>query len=517
MTKDKEDLQLFSQKQVLLTAIISGPLSTGYVLARNFENLNRTKAARISKITGYALLFGLYIMLEVLIENFYRATDMNISRFMAFSMVISIFVSVQALLGALFYFTINKLKSFQNLYTNTHSKYEANSLWPLILLGIGSSITLISLQAFLFIFIIVIFLPALYIFNHLKNLFKKGLGRNIFGVLYFLFAFLFPISQVLIKYFPLDFFNSLIKLGYLFMPFELYAFIGFILFDIVTLINRSTRLFSVHHKSFPKVERISKAIILCAIFLAVLFGNQNFNNTQISSYNISIPKKESEIKQLRIAFAADFHLAEITNKSFMLEFVEKMNDLKPDIILLGGDIFESYKQNPKMDFNIGQMNKIRAKYGVYGIAGNHEYYGNYEKKIEFCRKSGISMLLDSAIVVDNSFILAGRKDRHVKTRETIEKILETTNKNLPVILMDHRPDEFKSAYNNHVDIQFSGHTHNGQLFPYNFITEALYDLSWGYKKINGTNFFVTCGVQGWGPQVRTTGYSEIMLIDVKFE
>jgi len=87
---------------------------------------------------------------------------------------------------------------------------------------------------------------------------------------------------------------------------------------------------------------------------------------------------------------------------------------------------------------------------------------------------------------------------------------------LPVILVDHRPTEMDQVSKTAVDVQLSGHTHNGQLFPINLIIKTMYELSWGHQKLGNTHFFVTSGIRLWGPPVRTTGKSEIMVIDVKF-
>jgi predicted MPP superfamily phosphohydrolase len=88
---------------------------------------------------------------------------------------------------------------------------------------------------------------------------------------------------------------------------------------------------------------------------------------------------------------------------------------------------------------------------------------------------------------------------------------------MPVILMDHRPTQLREVSQTIADVQVSGHTHYGQMFPVNLITHTVYELSWGYKKIKNTHFFVTSGLRLWGPLVKTAGKSEIMLIDVKFE
>ena len=88
---------------------------------------------------------------------------------------------------------------------------------------------------------------------------------------------------------------------------------------------------------------------------------------------------------------------------------------------------------------------------------------------------------------------------------------------LPIILMDHRPTELQEVSHTAVDVQFSGHTHNGQLFPINLLTHSIYELSWGYKKIRNTHFFVTSGLRLWGPPVKTAGKSEIMLVEILFK
>ena len=94
--------------------------------------------------------------------------------------------------------------------------------------------------------------------------------------------------------------------------------------------------------------------------------------------------------------------------------------------------------------------------------------------------------------------------------------MKYANDSLPLILIDHRPTEIDQVSRTTADVQLSGHTHNGQLFPLNLITKKIYRLSWGHRKIGNTHFFVTSGIRLWGPPVRTTGKSEIMIIDIYF-
>ena len=131
-------------------------------------------------------------------------------------------------------------------------------------------------------------------------------------------------------------------------------------------------------------------------------------------------------------------------------------------------------------------------------------------------KAGIRMLQDAVLKIDGAFYLAGRNDARSRNRKSIEELLQTAPDDLPVILLDHRPTGLDRVSQSHVDIQLSGHTHQGQLFPINIVVRRQYELSWGYRKIRQTHFFVTSGVQLWGPPVRTAGASEILVINVIF-
>jgi predicted MPP superfamily phosphohydrolase len=128
----------------------------------------------------------------------------------------------------------------------------------------------------------------------------------------------------------------------------------------------------------------------------------------------------------------------------------------------------------------------------------------------------MKILCDSIVVIDSSFSLAGRYDSHFRARKSVDELLKPARDNLPVIIIDHRPTEIDQVSRSKADVQLSGHTHNGQLFPINLITKKVYELSWGHRKIGNTDFFVTSGISLWGPHVRTAGKSEIMIIDISF-
>jgi predicted MPP superfamily phosphohydrolase len=118
--------------------------------------------------------------------------------------------------------------------------------------------------------------------------------------------------------------------------------------------------------------------------------------------------------------------------------------------------------------------------------------------------------------IDKAFYLVGRNDVRSGGRKSINELLRDCDGSLPVIVLEHRPTDLDNVSQSGADILLSGHTHNGQLFPVNFIVKRRYELIWGYKLKNRTHIFVTSGTQVWGPPVRTAGASEIVIVNVSF-
>jgi len=134
------------------------------------------------------------------------------------------------------------------------------------------------------------------------------------------------------------------------------------------------------------------------------------------------------------------------------------------------------------------------------------------------------MLSDTLIELDDKINLIGLKYRGNNEKRPVDSLLKLRTKDLPVILLDHAPYCLEEACKNKIDVQLSGHTHYGQIWPLNYFTDAVYDIAWGYKKIDNTNIFVSCGVQDAilpGRQdlsipVRIGSVSEIIEINIEF-
>ena len=359
-------------------------------------------------------------------------------------------------------------------------------------------------------------IPNIYLFFRIMYLFISKRYRPLYALIYLLLASVYPVSANLSHIGPESFMQLLsVAAGYL-LPFFLYLFLFVIVFDLFLLFNSLFRLVSKEaRRSFAfRFYALFSIMVLSAT--VVIGGVINMNTIRVSHYQIAVPKQNSQLQQLRVAFVADFHIQQNTSLPFVEQFVRKTNALKPDILLYGGDIVEGRDENKVSEHILSALRKIETKYGTFGVPGNHERYGSRGNGT-FYEKARITLLRDTLLNIDNSFYIAGRNDEGDRQRKTAEEILQQHPVDLPLIMLDHRPTRLQEVSRTGVDVQFSGHTHNGQLFPVNFYIDSLYELSWGYKTIRDTHFFVTSGLRLWGPPVRTAGKSEIMFVDIRFE
>jgi len=164
-----------------------------------------------------------------------------------------------------------------------------------------------------------------------------------------------------------------------------------------------------------------------------------------------------------------------------------------------------------------ELRQIKAPLGVYAISGNHEYYAeNPYSTTEYLKTAGIVTLRDSATLIDNSFYIVGRDDKTNHKRKELSEVVNALDKNKPLILLDHQPFHLQDAQKNGIDLQISGHTHNGQFFPGNLFVKRMYELGHGYRKIGKTHYYVSSGLGLWGPQYRIGTQSELVVVNLSY-
>jgi Predicted phosphohydrolases len=302
----------------------------------------------------------------------------------------------------------------------------------------------------------------------------------------------------------------------------LYLFLILVVVDLVRLSNHFFHWFPMWMTAnSDRAKQLTALAAIAITSVVMVVGYLNALNPRIQRVDITIPKLNEKRESLTIALVTDIHLGTIIDNSRLAYMVDMINGLHPDIVLLAGDIVDE-DIRPVIEDNMGEtLRNIRSRYGTYAVTGNHEYYGGVEESVRYLTDHGVAVLRDTAITIDERFILVGREDRTStqmtgRERKPLEQILAGVNKELPIVLMDHQPFGLYQAVQNKIDLQVSGHTHNGQLWPIQLITHMIFELSWGYKKVGNTNFYVSCGYGTWGPPVRLGNQPEVVQIHLRF-
>ena len=345
-----------------------------------------------------------------------------------------------------------------------------------------------------------------------------------FYVAAFLLLSLSYIAGRFLERVSLNWFSSgLVMIGSFWLAAMTYFLLFAIAIDILRLLNYIAPFFPASFAANPEsVKEMTALVVVVVVSIIVLAGYLNARTPIVKTLELKISKKSRTTKSMNVVVASDIHLGTIVCKSKLERIVAKINALDPDLVLLPGDVVDE-DIGPVIRNNLGEtLRKIRSKFGVVAITGNHEYIGGVEPACKYLVEHGITMLRDSSITINNSLVIVGREDLSIrsftgKIRKPLPELMSEIDKSYPIILMDHQPFRLEEAHTNGADIQLSGHTHHGQLWPFNFIAKKVYELSWGYKKKGNTHYYVSCGVGTWGPPVRTGNRPEIVNLKLNFE
>jgi uncharacterized protein len=332
----------------------------------------------------------------------------------------------------------------------------------------------------------------------------------------------YPAGRILERAAPNGVARFLIVSGSVYLGVLVHAFLLIILVDLVRLGNA---LFHFFPSSFSVFEvqavRITGLAVCGITALAVTAGAWNATHQRVKTYDLTIPKAAGAEREITLVAVSDLHLGAVLGPKTLSKIAGKIAGLRPDAVLLVGDTFDEDVTDAEERNLIEILAGIRSRFGSYAVLGNHEYYGNLENALATFRKAGVTVLEDQSVMIGNSVSLIGRKDRTAEQmgagRKQISELVSGLDRGLPLILLDHQPFSLEVAQANGIDLQISGHTHHGQFFPFNWITNKVYELSWGYIKKGETHIIVSCGAGTWGPPVRTAGVSEIVRIHLKFE
>jgi uncharacterized protein len=346
---------------------------------------------------------------------------------------------------------------------------------------------------------------------------KNTIVQTTYLVLFLLCFLSFFIAMIFERQLPISIGAIFENIGGFWMIIFFYFLVAVVFADFLRLTNHFLHFFPQSFTAnYSQLKLIYFGSVLSIVMVFSVVGYIHFNNPQMVTLKMDLPVKGEKSDGISIVAISDVHLGNLIRKGRLARYVGIINKQNPDIILIVGDLFDRNLRTVKAQNMDQVLKQLKAKYGVYAVLGNHDYFANVDSSIQYIAQSGIKLLRDSAITIDNRFVLVGRDDYSNHHRKPIKSIISGIERNLPVILLDHQPVNLSESVENNIDLHISGHTHNGQIFPFNLIVAKFHDLTYGYRKTGNTNFYVSSGLGLWGAPIRIGSQSEFVNIKLSF-
>jgi len=353
----------------------------------------------------------------------------------------------------------------------------------------------------------VVFITHYLLYRILMRFFK--FSRPIFRKIFFIGLILLSVSFFLAS--AIIHFNSSFwaRIFYLFSAIWLGLFVNlFIACCLILFLETLVRLFKLK-VDFP---RLGFFILILSIIFSV-YGCWNAFNPIIKNIEVKIKNLPEQWQGKNIVQISDLHLGYIHGVDFLEGVVNQVNILKPDLILITGDLFDG--MDGVLESLVPSLKKLQAQDGVFFVTGNHEVYLGLEGSLSVLEKSGIKALRNEMINI-NGLQIIGLDDVVLNVDAKLLEKINGFDRNKPSILMYHTPVNIEIIKQSGVNLQLSGHTHLGQLFPLSIFTHIAHKgYDYGLFTSGDFSIYITSGVGTWGPPMRTGNHPEIVNITIK--
>ncbi|WP_026919016.1 metallophosphoesterase [Gordonia shandongensis] len=268
-----------------------------------------------------------------------------------------------------------------------------------------------------------------------------------------------------------------------------------------------------------RATTIATAAVVLASLATAGYGLVEAAHPRIVEESVAIGNLPPEFDGARIALVTDVHAGPARGESFVASVVDEVNAQRPDAVVLGGDLTDGSVAHVGDDLR--PMAELSAPLGVFAVSGNHEYYvddgGSW---LDFWETLGVRSLRNERVELrrgDGVIDLAGVHDRTAPEpyRPDYARALAGRDRDRPVILAAHQPKQAEDAAEYGVDLQLSGHTHDGQMWPNTYLVALQQPVRAGWGRVDDVAVYVTRGAGAWGPPVRVLAPPEITVITLR--
>ena len=288
----------------------------------------------------------------------------------------------------------------------------------------------------------------------------------------------------------------------------MYLVIIFLVLDLGRLVHLVPKAF-LYHNGYTALG------IFLLVFGIFLYGNLHYYNKVRVPLELTSKKLS---KDYRVVMLSDLHLGYHNTRKELARWVDLINAEHPDFILIAGDLIDGSIRPLKEERMAEEFHRLQAP--VYACLGNHEHFGGDANARQFYQDAGIRLLIDEAAVIDSAIVVIGRDDRmNFRHRKPLDSLMAAASVNSKpfTIVLDHQPYDLDRTEKAGVDFQLSGHTHRGQVWPISWITDAIYECSWGPYQRGNTHYYVSSGLGLWGGKFRIGTQSEYIVATIKGE
>jgi predicted MPP superfamily phosphohydrolase len=269
---------------------------------------------------------------------------------------------------------------------------------------------------------------------------------------------------------------------------------------------------------FPRYACSGRGIaIIAGLILSVISLVQGLRPPVVQNYQIYLSGFRDELDGITIVAISDVHLGSLIGTDWLEARIKQVSEIKPDILILLGDISEGHGESEKNLLPV--LNRFSAPLGVWAVLGNHEIHSHRNTGKSLTEKSNFHLLRNSWHEILPGLVLAGIDDlTSIRQSGRDDDVILKSLKNRPkgaTILISHTPWQIEKAANAGVDLMLSGHTHGGQIWPFNYIVRSRYPFLEGLYTIKSMNLLVSRGAATWGPRMRLWAPGEILRITLR--